>query len=414
MTTSAPAGGARSVIISLATLMIGFGLVGSVLGVRGTEEFSAAVVGLAGSVHYAGFLAGAFVIPALVSSVGHIRVYSALASATSVIVLVFPYALNAPTWVSIRLLFGLCISGMYIVAESWLNSVSTNETRGRLLAAYLVTVNSAVAAGQLLLSATGAIGVFPFVLGSAVMSLSVVPLALTRAPAPSLPPVTERPPIREVLRLAPLGPVTSIISGIGVGVAIGMGPAYGVAAGMSVDQIAVLVAAGMIGGVLLQWPVGAVSDRVPRRQVILWIAVLSSAVALGGLAVRPGSVGTFVTFGLFAALSFPLYSLAISHVNDVIDPELQVPASAVLVMSYGLGSVIGPVAAGLAFDWFGPVSFWWLLAASTGLLIPYAVYRLAKRPAIQQRFRFRVVPTNAAPQPTILWADEPEEVENPG
>ena len=331
--TSAPgpgrSTGARAVLTSLTTLMVGFGLVASTLGVRGTEEFSAPVVGLAGSVHYLGFLVGAFLVPRLVAAVGHIRVYAALASAAAVSVLVFPFAVNAPTWVSTRLGFGLCISGMYIVAESWLSAVSTNQTRGRLLALYLVTANVGVAAGQWVFSLTGAGGALPFAIGSALMSLSLIPLSLSRSPAPALPPPMSRPPVREVLRVAPLGPATSIVSGIGVSLAMGIGPTYGVVSGFSVHRIAALMAVAMIGGVVLQWPVGAASDRLPRRRVILAIALAATAVAAVGAFVRPDSGAILVVFGAFTALSFPLYSLAISHVNDEIDPQLRVPASAV-------------------------------------------------------------------------------------
>lgn len=372
--------GAQAVLVSVTTLMVGFGLVASVLGVRGTEEFSAPVVGLAGSVHYLGFLVGAFLVPRLVASVGHIRVYAALASAAAVSVLVFPFAVNAPTWVTTRLGFGLCISGMYIVAESWLSAVSTNQTRGRLLAVYLVTANVGVAVGQWVFSATGATSALPFAIGSALMSLSLIPLSLSRSPAPALPPPMARPPVREVLRVAPLGPATSIVSGIGVSLAMGIGPTYGVVSGFSVDRIAVLMAVAMIGGVVLQWPVGAASDRLSRRRVILVISLAATAMAVAGAFVRADSVAVLVVFGAFTALSFPLYSLAISHVNDEIDPQLRVPASAVLVMSYGIGSVIGPVVGGVAIQRIGPVSFWWLLAASTGLLAPYAVHRVLRRP----------------------------------
>ena len=365
--------GARAVLVAVTTLMVGFGLVTSVMGVRGTEEFSAPVAGLAGSVHYVGFLVGAVLVPRMISAVGHIRVYAVLASAAAVSVLVYPFLVLAPVWVGMRVIFGLCISGMYIVAESWLSATSTNRNRGRWLAVYLVTANVGVAVGQWVLSVTGGSGPLPFVVGSALMSVSLMPLALSGAPAPALPPRLVRPPVRTVLAVAPLGPLTSIASGIGVGLALTIGPTYGVVAGYSLDRIALMMAVGMLGGVLLQWPVGVASDRLPRRRVILAIAAGSTVVAAAGLVVPAASMLTLVVFGAFTALSFPLYSLAISHVNDEIDPRLRVPASAVLVMAYGLGSVIGPLIGGLAIHRLGPASFWVLLAASTALLPVLAV-----------------------------------------
>ncbi len=400
---------ARAVLVTLGILMIGFGLLTSLIGVRGTEAFGAGVMGIAGSVHYAGFLAGALVIPRLLSSVGHIRVYGAIASAAAVIVLVFPFAVNAPTWISIRLALGLCLSGMYIVAESWLNSVATNETRGRLLAVYLVTVNLAFGAGQYLLSAVGAAGALPFVIGSAVVSLSVIPLSLTTAPAPGLPARSDWPPVREVIRVAPLGVATSVVSGLGVGVAVGMGPTFGVESGLDVNQVATMMAVAMIGGVLLQWPIGTWSDRAPRRKVILTISSLASATALIGLVFEPGTWGSYGALGLFTALSFPLYSLAISHVNDVIGPELRVSASGVMTMAYGVGSVAGPAVAGTVFDFAGPESYWLMMSASTAVLTPYVIYRFIRRPVLANRAGFRPLPPEPSPDPNLLWEEA-----NPG
>ncbi len=373
-----PTAGPRAVLVAVTTLMVGFGLVASALGVRGTEEFSAPIVGLAGSVHYLGFLVGALLVPRQVCAVGHIRTYAALASAAAACVLAFPFLVHPVAWVSIRLLLGLCISGMYIVAESWLSTASTNATRGRLLAVYLVVANLGVAAGQGALSATGAYGALPFALGSALMSLSLIPLSLTRAPAPEPPPRHVRPPVGAVWRVAPLGPLTSFASGVGVSVAMTIGPSFGVVSGLGVERIAALVAAGMLGGILLQWPIGVVSDRLSRRRVILASAAVSTVVALAGLAVRPDSAGLFVVFAAFTALSFPLYSLAISHVNDLIDPTQRVPAGAVLTMAYGIGSVLGPVIGGLALARIGAAAFWWLLAVSTGLLLPYGARRVVR------------------------------------
>lgn len=401
---------ARAVLVTLGILMVGFGLLTSLIGVRGTEAFGAGVMGIAGSVHYAGFLAGALVIPRLLSSVGHIRVYGAIASAAAVIVLVFPFADNAPTWVSIRLMLGMCLSGMYIVAESWLNSVATNETRGRLLAVYLVTVNLAFGAGQYLLASVGAAGALPFVVGSALVSLSVIPLALTTAPAPGLPARSDWPPVREVIRVAPLGVATAIVSGLGVGVAVGMGPIFGVESGLDVNQVATMMAVAMVGGVTLQWPIGAWSDRVPRRKVILTTATLAGSAVLIGRVFEPGTWGSYAVLGLFTALSFPLYSLAISHVNDVIGPELRVPASGVMTMAYGLGSVVGPAVAGAVFDLAGPGSYWVMMSASTAILAPYVVYRLIRRPVLANRGGFRPLPPEPSPAPTLLW----DEDRNPG
>jgi MFS family permease len=311
----------------------------------------------------------------------------------------------------VRFVLGLAMSGIYVVVESWLNSVATNRTRGRLLSIYLVVSNVSFGAGQLLFVATDAGSATPFLVGSAICSLSVLPLSLTATPAPRHETTHRGLPIRAVLRAAPLAPATSAMSGFGISVIVSLGAVYGARTGMTDSEIGVFLAVGSIGGILLQWPIGDLSDRFPRRLVILFTNVGAAAVAGAAGGAGDGSVLIFVALGLYTAISYPLYSLAMSHLNDVIEPELRTASAGVLILAYGVGSVTGPFLASLLMDWEA-VGFWVSLAASNLIITPYLVYRIVTR---RRENKWKHVPFGAetTPNPGMFVNVDDEPVGTP-
>jgi MFS family permease len=392
----------RTILSAVAIVVVGAGLISSTAAVRAADEgFGTATIGLLGSANYAGFFLGAVIGPSLVARVGHIRVYASLASLCASATLVLPTLVTPFVWMPIRFVMGLSMSGIYIVVESWLNSVATNANRGRLLALYLVASNLAFGAGQLLFVLTDPSTMTPFLVASAICSLSVLPLSLGVTPAPSHEIASRRLPIRQVLRAAPLAPATSFISGIGGGVIVSLGAVYGAVTGMSDHQIGGFVAAGVLGGIVLQWPIGSLSDRLPRRLVILGVNVFAAAFAVLGANMAEASIGVFVALAGYCAISFPLYSLAMSHLNDVIEPELRTPAGGVLMLAFGAGSVSGPYLASLLMSW-DPVGFWFALAFSNLAITPYLTYRIATRPRIAHRWKHVAFDAEVTPAPVVL------------
>lgn len=398
-------GASRAIVVAVSILMLAVGLLGSTIAVRAEQEgFATSTIGLLGSANYAGFLLGALVGPRLVARVGHIRVYSAVAAIASASILILPSVISPLSWLPARFMIGLCLSCIYVVVESWLNSVSTNENRGQLLAVYLVSTNLMIGGGQVLFATTDPLTVTPFLLASAIASLSVVPLALSVVPPPIHDSTRINLPIRVVFRVAPLAPATSFISGFGVGVIIGLSAIYASQAGMNNGRIGLFVAMSSIGGIVLQIPIGRWSDRVPRRQVILYVNVAAAAVALVGSFLSDSGIGIFIAIAMYAAIAFPLYSLAIAHLNDVVDSTLRTAAGGVLILSFGLGSMIGPYIGSLLMGWQSR-GFWIALVASNVAILPYLGYRIVTRPRIPQRRKH--VPLNAevTPAHTILLED---------
>lgn len=378
--------------LAIGLLMLGNGLQGSLIGLRGDlEGFATATVGLVMSGYYVGFLAGSVATPDLVARVGHVRAYAGLASLASTATLGHLLVIDPAAWFLFRLLTGSCLAGLYIVAESWLNGASTQQTRGRILAIYMVVVTTGLGCGQLLLTADDPGGFALFVVASFLVSLAVVPVALVSFPEPRIPGF-ERIPYRAILNAAPIGLVGALITGAANGAVLAMGAVWGSRAGLGVERIAVLLFLSLLGGVVLQWPLGAISDRYSRRRVIFSATSLATGLALWMAGLDPTSGMAALGVFLLGGFSFPMYALSASHVNDLIGPDMVVGASSAIMLANGAGAILGPVSAGIAMNWLGSEGLWLTIATAHGVLALYAAWRLLKRWDIPAPFKRPYVP----------------------
>ncbi len=293
-------------LLGLAILMLGNGLQGTLLGVRATlEGFSTQTTGYVMTGYYVGFLLGSFIGPKLVKNVGHIRVFAALASILSAAMLLHAVFVEPVTWFAIRVVNGFAIAGLYVVVESWLNDTATNRTRGQLLSVYMVIVLGGMAAGQFLLNLASPAGFELFILISVLVSVSLVPIALSVTRAPKF-----EAPVhvgwRTMYQTSPLGVVGCLIVGIAQGGLIGMGAVYAREIGMSVADVSLFMATALGGGVVLQWPVGRLSDIFDRRVIITVVTLLAALAALIGALVGEHSTPILLlSVFLFGGLSFP-------------------------------------------------------------------------------------------------------------
>ncbi len=378
-----------ALLLGIALIMLGNGLQGSLLGLRASiEGFSTATIGIVMTGYYAGFLVGSVLVPKLLKNVGHIRVFAALASLASVSALVHPVFLLPFTWILLRVITGFSYAGLYVVAESWLNDVATNENRGQLLAIYMVIMLAGTGAGQFLLNLSSPGGMELFILISVLVSLAVVPISLTVSPAPKFD-APEHIGIGALYRASPLGVVGAMGSGMNYGAIFSMGAVYGNSVGMPISWIAYFMASIYFGGMLLQWPVGRASDRLDRRQVILGVTVAAAVVmTVAAIVGKHSPIGLLVLTALFGGMSLPLYSLFIAHTNDHLRNEQMVAASATLVLVGGLGAIMGPTLCALVMSLMGPNGFFWYLVAVHAGLAGFAVYRMtcrASTPKDEQR-----------------------------
>lgn len=375
--------------------MLGNGLGATLIGLRASlEGFSTAATGTVMSGYYVGFLIGSLAVPGLVGRVGHIRAYAGLASLASTATLGHLVFTEPAAWFVFRVVTGTCLAGLYIVAESWLNGAATDRTRGRLLAVYMVVVTTALAGSQLLLTLEEPGGFVLFLLASLLVSVAVVPIALVHFPAPPIPTIGPIP-YREIMRTAPIGLAGAMVTGAANGAFLGMGAVWGSRAGLSVDRIAVLLTLALVGAVVLQFPLGALSDRVSRRRVIFTTTTIATGLAVWMMSIEPNSsLISLVILGL-GGFSFPMYSLSASHVNDLVGPSLTISASSAILLANGIGSVMGPMFAGAAMERLGPEGLWATIAVVHGALAVYAAWRLIRRWEIPAPFKDRFVPVPA-------------------
>ncbi len=374
---------AWALFVGLALIMLANGLQGTLLGLRASlEGFATTVTGMVMSAYFLGFMAGSSLTPGMVRRVGHIRVFAALASLASIAILVHGVFVNASTWFGMRTVTGFCYAGMYVVAESWLNDRASNEIRGRILSIYMVVMGAGMGSGQLLLNLSDPRGMELFVLTSVLVSLALVPILLTARPAPAFA-ISHPVSLRELARISPLGFFCAVATGIAHGSFFGMGAVYGRNIGLSVAEISWFMAAALLGGICLQWPIGRLSDRFDRRRVLTVVSLLAAVFALAAMITANHMLALLlVLIGLFGGMSLPLYSLAIAHTNDRLAPEQILGASAALVLVSGIGLVLGPVTASILMTVIGPAGLLALAAAAHAGAFVFALYRMTRRPAL--------------------------------
>jgi len=377
----------RQVILSLwalfaglALLLLGNGLQGTLLGVRASlSGFETGVTGVVMACYYVGYLGGAWLTPRLLRRVGPIRVFAAFASLVSFVPLAHALFVHPVAWALLRMLGGACMVGIFIVAESWLNGAATNANRGRLLSIYLIVCQVSIAGGQYLLGVANPLGFELFVLISALCSLAVVPIALTRRAVPR--PHGEAPSIglRALLKRIPLSLTGVLIVSLAYGSFYAMGPVYALKIGLDPTQIASFMAATIIGSVLMQWPIGILSDRVDRRRVIvaLCLAVVVVAAVLAFVpAQTPGLL--YLLMFLFGSLSFPLYGVFVALAGDGLDADEAVAASSKILLVNGAGSALGPMLVAGLMEYFATAAYG-LFIAVVHLAVALLAWRSLRR-----------------------------------
>lgn len=393
-----PTSAARALFLGILLLMAGNGLQGSLIGVRSeVEGFSATIAGFVMAAYFAGFLAGSSYSEYLLARVGHIRVFAGLASMASTAVLIHALFINPVTWGAMRFVTGVCMAGLYVVAESWLNDLATNKTRGRLLSIYMVVTMGGMTVGQFLLDAADPDGVELFLLASVLVSASLVPVALSASSNPPLA-VPEPMSLRELFGIVPTGIISSFWNGAATGVLIGLGAVYAVSVDVPDSRIPVFLAAPLFGSMLLQWPIGFISDRLPRRGVMFTVAAIAAGLSMA-LALAPA--GSWTAVGLMTALgaaSFPIYSLTIAYTADWLPTTKLTAGSAALVRVNGVGALVGPLLATVVIAFTSPTAYFWAMAAGNGIIAGYLAWRIvvADAPDAANKRRYVAFPARAS------------------
>ena len=375
----------------LAILLVGVGLLGTLLGVRAAlEAFGNAETGLIMTGYYAGYIIGTIIGPGIVQRVGHVRAFATFAALAAASSLAFGLWVESWAWFGLRILSGACVVGVYMVVESWLNAQTPSGRRGRVFASYMFSTLIALAAGQFLLLTYNPHGLELFAIATMLIVIGLVPIAATRVTEPKIE-LAAPLPLARLLRLSPLGSVGVFCAGTVNGAFWGMTAVFAQRLDMGPAEIASLMSATILGGALLQWPIGHLSDRHDRRSVLVGVALTSAATALGAAwMVSREYPGLALVAFFYGGLMFSLYGLSVAHANDHIEPSHVLAATRGLLLMYGLGASAGPLVGGVVMDLVGPIGLPVFSAFVLFALAGFGVFRVTRRaaPPMEQQSEF--------------------------
>lgn len=370
-----------ALFLGMFMLMVGNGLQGTLLGIRGgIEEFSTFQMSIVMSAYFVGFLGGSQLAPEMIRRVGHVRVFAALGSTISAVLILYPVLVEVWAWTLGRIVIGFCFSGVYVTAESWLNNAATNENRGQSLSVYMLAQMSGIVLAQVILAYGDVNGYILFIIPSVLVSLAFAPILLSVTPTPAF--ETTRPlSLRKLIEISPTASVGMFLLGGVFAAQFGMVAVYGTEVGLSVAQISLLVSVIYIAALLAQYPIGWFSDRMDRRVLIILVAGFAALGALVSFLAGASFIGLLVGAALVGGMSNPLYALLIAYANDFLDHEDMPAASAGFIFINGVGAILGPIMIGWLMGVFGNGAFWMVIAVLMGALALYGIVRSLQRPS---------------------------------
>ncbi|MGX9350644.1 MFS transporter [Shimia sp. W99] len=390
---------AWALLLGMMLLMVGNGMQGTLLGIRGElEGFSTYEMSFVMSAYFVGFLGGSWVAPDMIRRVGHVRVFAALASFISAVMILYPTLVEPWAWVLGRVVIGFCFSGVYVTAESWLNNAATNENRGKALSLYMIVMMIGIVSAQGLLLVADPSGYVLFVIPSVLVSISFAPILLSISPTPAFD-TTKPMSLGELFKISPLGVVGMTLLGGIFAAQFGMLAVFATRIGLSLRELSIFVAAFYIGATLFQFPLGWLSDRMDRRVLIMMVAFAGGFGAVLGWLFMDNYLMLLVAAALVGGTSNPLYSLLIAHANDFLETEDMAAASGGLVFVNGVGAIAGPLVTGWMMEATGPSGFFVFLAILMVATGGYAAYRATRRaaPSVEDTASYTPVMPSASP-----------------
>lgn len=366
-----------ALFVGLGLMLTGAGLFATIIGVRAEREgFPTPAIGLISAGYYFGFLVGSRVALRALHTVGHIRVYAALASVLAAVILGIGMFVSPWAWVALRVVSGACLAGQYVVAESWLNQLVTDANRARILSLYSLVTVVAYGVGQLGLTVFDPEQLTAFGIAAIVISLAVAPVMLSEEAAP---PMAEQPShmsLRELFSIVPTGVVTSLLIGLAHGAFLGLAAVYASRAGLTKGEIGVFVAMPTVGSLLLQMPIAAAADDIDRRAVGALAALTAAAGGGALLLVGPGGWGGLAAMAVIGGTTYPLYSIAGAYTNDWIPAEKLTAVASQLVVLFGAGAFLGPFLASVVMSIVGNAGFAWVIMGVHGAIAGYLMVRM--------------------------------------
>lgn len=406
----APVIAIASVVVSMALIAVGNGLMFAYIPVRlGVEHFDPTWAGLIITGLSAGGLAGCILTGPLVRRVGHARAFMVL----SALIALSNAAIGAGTypllWIAARALYGFAICGLFIVAQSWLNDAVANAIRGRVMAVFYVAYVAGLGVGYALLAAVDIATAEAPLIGIAFTALSILPVGMTRLAQPP-PPQAATVALGRAWRISPVG-VAGMLAVGGLSMAIaGFAPIHATAKGYSQADVALLLSAMPVGTLILQIPLGWISDRTDRRYVLAGAAALATVAGLLAIGFDGGALMVLVViYVIWDGASESIYSLASAHAADRAGKDDMVALSSSLLFAWSLSGFIVPGIVTALSAVYGTQAFIYVAIVIATVFCLFVLWRVATTRAVPATETGSFAPMSAqAPLPVEL-AYAPEE-----
>ncbi|MDX1557771.1 MAG: MFS transporter [Marinobacter sp.] len=395
-----------ALILSIILLVSGNAFLMTLLGIRlSIEAISPDIIGWILVCYSIGFVLGTLYVHRIIGRVGHIRAFAVFAAAAAVTSLLYPMAVSEIFWAVLRVLSGFSVAGVLVVIESWFSSRATNANRGALFAVYQIVFYLSAAGGQLIVNIGDPANFMPFSIAAILLALALMPLALTKMEAPVIEQV-QRISIFTLARESFSGVAGALICGVMIGGFYALGPVYATLVGLDVARTSTFMASAIVAAMILAWPLGRLCDRFDRRRVMFWIAVLAASAA-GGVGVLGAGNAWLLTLlvGVFTGLSAALYPVAVAITNDRMESTRIVAASATLLLSYGVGSVIGPIVMAELINLLGPKGLFFGNAGFLLLLAVITSYRISHTEDVAVADQEHFVPAMPEASPVLAEID---------
>ena len=400
----------RSLLLSIFMLMAGSGFLATLISLRLNRAGSGTMtIGIVATAYFGGLIIGSLRAGGVVRRVGHIRAFAAFVALLSASTLSYALWTQPLFWMLLRLIDGICVAGVFVCLESWLNDRAEPQMRGSVLAAYMVALYSGQAIGQLLLGASGALPAIPFQIASILISLAIIPLCLTRSSAPA-PVEASAFSIRSLLAASPLGAWGAVATGLMLGAFYGMAAVHVRRLGLDLAETARFMMIVILGGVALQWPLGRLSDRHDRRRVIVGSFAIAALVSLALSIIGVGGLLLMSLGALFGGLSFALYPLCVAHCNDRLLETERVAASGRLVLLYSIGAALGPILAAGFMTVAGTAGLFLFIACCAGLAMMVGLWRQRASEPVPDQYQqeFQIMP-RTTPMAALLDPNSADE-----
>lgn len=385
----------RSLLGGAAAFMAGNALLGVVLPLRmEAAGYPVALTGAIMAAYYFGLAIGGLRGKHVIFRIGHIRAFAVFAALTAATTLAYAAFEHPAAWLVLRVVNGFCIAGMTAAIESWLNTKSRNETRGRVLSFYMVTFFLATALGQTLVNLADVSTPDLLMLAASLIGLSLIPVAMTRLGEPNLSDSGVLN-VRQLFAASKVGVVGAGVAGLMVGSFYALGVVFAIKIGLSVSEAALFMSVVVLGGLVFQLPIGVLADRYDRRFVMSG-ALLAVGIAWGTLA---GFVASGLPFTalLIVGMAFggamsSVYPLCVAQTFDRLERRYYVAASGRLLMVYSIGATVGPVLASVLMSIYGPSSFFLFEATVAVLYAAFVFVYASRRPSLPVDQREKYVP----------------------